>query len=114
MISGLKNGLVIGSIIAICSCHNNAPADNSTKVNHKNQVKLMVETFKTTDGWGYSILADDSIYIKQSIIPAVQGLHAFASETDAFNVGNLIIKKIKSHQKPTIYIADLKELNIIK
>lgn len=112
MIRSLISGIIIVCLFVFFGCHVKTQQNGSNNSSHKDSVKLTSASFKTAEGWGYLVMANDSIFIKQPIIPAVQGIKSFATETDAAKVGNLIITKIKAHQKPIISIADLKALNI--
>ena len=111
---GLFSGIIITCLFVFFGCNVKTQQDGSYNSSHKDSIKLTSATFKTANGWGYIVMANDSIFIKQPIIPAVQGIKSFATETDAAKVGNLIITKIKAHQKPIISIADLKSLNIVE
>lgn len=70
--------------------------------------------FQVEGGWGYDILIDTVRYVHQEHIPAINGLHPFASESDAYKTGELAIKKIEQGiLPPTLNIEELKELGII-
>lgn len=69
-------------------------------------------TFRTENGWGYSISKSKKIYIKQSTIPAVGGMKNFKSEEDALKVGQLVAEKMAKNDSPTITENELKLLNI--
>src|ERR1700712_1581182 len=113
MKAGLFSGIIVTLVIIVAGCHANTQhADKDSS--HKDSVKLTTAAFKTDNGWGYMVMANDSIFIKQPIIPAVQGIKGFATEADADKVGNLIITKINAHQKPIVHITDLKALGIIE
>ncbi len=112
MIRVLFSVIIIICLFIFFGCNIKKQQNLDKDGSHKDSVKLTSATFKTENGWGYMVMANDSIFIKQPIIPAVQGLKSFATETDAAKVGNLIIIKIKAHQKPIISIEDLKALNI--
>jgi hypothetical protein len=79
---------------------------------HEGKLYIHTVTFKTADGWGYNIMTDDRVYIKQEYIPAIVGKHSFKSEEDAAKVGNLVVNRISSNQQPTITIKDLSDLGI--
>lgn len=112
MKSGFVSGIFIVIIIAVCSCNSNGHHNTDENVDHKDSVNITAAPFKTADGWGYNVMVDNKVFINQSIIPGIQGIKSFASEQDAAKVGNLIITKIKAHQRPIIVIADLKALGI--
>ena len=77
-------------------------------------VFVQVRAFQTTGGWGYEILTDGKTYIKQSVIPVIQGKHSFKTKEQAVMVGNKVVEKMEHKQVPVITIADLKEMKIIK
>jgi hypothetical protein len=55
---------------------------------------------------------NDSLFIHQMQMPAVQGTRGFSSEEDAARVANLVIDRMKKKQLPTIYLRDLDSLKI--
>lgn len=74
--------------------------------------RTRVETFETESGWGYSIVHNDKVFIKQEHVPAVSGNYSFIRESDARNVGSLVLKKLKNQQSPSITIHELDSLKI--
>lgn len=78
------------------------------------QVFIYAEPFQTEYGWGYNILADGKVHIKQQYMPAVPGKRGFKSEADALMVGKLVVKKITSNQQPTITLRELDSLGVYK
>lgn len=81
---------------------------------HEGKIYLHAEAVQTVYGWGYNVLADNKIYIKQEFIPSVPGKQGFKSSDDALLVGNLVIKKISNNQPPIITGRDLDSLGIVK
>lgn len=73
---------------------------------------VFYETVQVNGGWGYNIFKNDSIYIHQMSIPALQGMQTFHSETDAKTVAALVIEKMKHDQFPGITIEELDSLKI--
>jgi Domain of unknown function (DUF4907) len=78
------------------------------------KIFLHAEAVQTVYGWGYNVLADNRIYIKQEFIPSVPGKQGFKSADDALLVGNLVIKKISNNLPPIITGRDLDSLGIVK
>ena len=66
-----------------------------------------IATIRTEKGWGYEISMNQKRIIKQTIIPAVEGLKGFHSEEDAKKVGKLVIEKLESNSPPTVTKNDL-------
>ncbi|UOB18774.1 DUF4907 domain-containing protein [Abyssalbus ytuae] len=71
-----------------------------------------VKVFKVAEGYGYLILADSKIIIKQSFIPAINGEIPFSNPEDAKVIGNLVKDKLKKNILPAITEAELKEFNV--
>ena len=99
-------------MVSLCSCHQNKQQVTGTSIDHKDSVQLVSNTFKTSTGWGYTITVDNKLFINQPTIPSIPGYKSFATEEDALKVANLVISKIKAHQKPNIHEQDLKALGI--
>jgi hypothetical protein len=104
--------IVILMAIVCCSCQNNQPAVENNNGSHKDAMLIASYSFKTADGWGYCITVDDKLYIKQSVIPDIEGNKSFTTEKDAAKVASLVTNKIKLHQKPTVFKEELQKLNI--
>ena len=84
------------------------------KKGEEKKIFLHAEAVQTVYGWGYNVLADNKIYIKQEFIPAVRGKQGFKSADDALLVGNLVIKKISRGEAPAITVTDLDSLGVVK
>ena len=96
--------LLIGAAVIFFSRHHS----------QEKKVLLKAAAVQTTAGWGYHILANNKIYIKQEFMPAVAGIKGFKSADDALLVGNLVIKRISSNQSFAISIRDLDSLGVLK
>lgn len=94
----------------LCSC--NSDTAESTVI-AANQPAIASQTFKTADGWGYSVYVNNKLFIKQTSIPAIEGNRSFAKEEDAAKVATLVVNKLKQHEKPTIQVAELKQCGVI-
>jgi Domain of unknown function (DUF4907) len=82
--------------------------------NHEGKIFLHAEPVQTAYGWGYNILADEKIFIKQEYMPSIPGKQGFKSADDARLVGNLVVKRISSNQMPMITQRDLDSLGLLK
>jgi len=80
---------------------------------HEGKIFLHAEAVSTGFGWGYLILADQKIYIKQEYMPGISGKHEFKTADDALLVGNLVIKRIRLNQMPMITQRDLDSLGLL-
>lgn len=110
-----NTSLFLITFFIFCSCQSNTALVTPPQImNNKDSMSIGAYAFKTADGWGYSITVDDKLFIKQSAMPVVEGNQSFVSEADALKVANEVMGKIKSHQKPTLQLADLQRLGVIK
>lgn len=75
--------------------------------------KLKSEIIQVPDGYGYQVLNDDKLLIRQEFIPALTGRTAFQSPKDAKNVANLVVAKIQKGTSPRIDFQDLVNLGIV-
>ena len=83
------------------------------KDTHEGKMFVQAKAFPTASGWGYTIYVNDSLYIRQSFIPGLNGRHSFASREDALKTGELAIKKMAiTHKMPFISQKDLQQLHI--
>lgn len=78
----------------------------------ENKEQYLVRSFKSNNGWGYTIAINDKIVIRQTVIPTVSKQMSFKSEADAMKVGNLVRDRIKQNLSPTIAKKDLILLKI--
>jgi hypothetical protein len=66
-------------------------------------------------GWGYDIYINDKRMIRQSHIPAVEGVQTFESKSDAGKVAGLVTYKLKNQiMPPSVSIEELDSLEIVK
>jgi len=73
---------------------------------------LSVKTFQNKEGWGYEIFVDGQRFIYQDQIPGAPGKQSFVSQQEAMLCGELVIKKIKENNIPSIHSTELDSLNI--
>ena len=107
-------------LLLFCSCNQHSPSNEITEgtvVSKKNfNAKIELKTYpnnNTLSGFGYDIFINDSLYVHQPHIPAIQGEKGFASKLDAEKIGNLVIIKIRNGViPPSITINDLDSLSI--
>jgi hypothetical protein len=73
---------------------------------------LAVNVIRLDSGWGYQILIDGNVFIKQDRIPCISSAEQFASQDEALKCGELVISKIKANHIPAISIAELDSIGI--
>jgi hypothetical protein len=103
------------SIIAIAALLISFAVIFFIKYQERNQkVFIYAEPTQTAYGWGYNIIADGKVHIKQEYIPAVPGKRGFKSAADAMLVGNLVVKKITENKMPSITLHELDSMGLYK
>jgi hypothetical protein len=89
-----------------------------SRVNRKNDrsewVQLTYTTYHTPLGWGYDVLVNDSLFIHQQQMPAVEGTRGFSTQQEAEKVAELVIARMKNKELPTILLRDLDSLGITR
>ncbi len=74
---------------------------------------VTISTFEVNGGWGYDILINDTIYIHQNHVPAINGMFVFTSESEAFRVADVIAEKINNNIiPPTINQDEMQALGV--
>ncbi len=106
----IRNKYVLIGIAALLICF--AVIFFTRQRTHDKNIFIHAQAVQTVYGWGYNVLADDRVYIKQEFIPTLPGKQGFKSADDALRVGNLVVKKISSNLPPTITPRDLDSLGI--
>ncbi|HEX2968635.1 MAG TPA: DUF4907 domain-containing protein [Bacteroidales bacterium] len=71
-----------------------------------------LKTFRSDNGWGYSISKADRTIIKQPFIPALEGKRPFYSKHDARITGNLVLQRLKAKADFTLSHEDLLKAGI--
>src|SRR5665213_997255 len=74
--------LFLIAVITLDACKSSTSSDAAAMAS-KGMIPIDAITFKTGNGWGYSILVDNKVYIRQAVIPAVEGDAGFSSDEDA-------------------------------
>jgi len=71
-----------------------------------------LDTFRSGNGWGYSVSADNKVIIMQPFIPAVEGKKPFSSRKDARKAGKMVIGKMKEGAEPSLAADELRMAGI--
>ncbi|EAR01899.1 DUF4907 domain-containing protein [Maribacter sp. HTCC2170] len=71
------------------------------------------KVFKLDCGYGYQILHNKKVLIKQEYIPAIQEKKSFSSYEDAELVGKFVSDKFLKGESPVITIDELNNLDIV-
>lgn len=86
-------------------------------INEQNSIEeinneLFHEIYEVKKGYGYKIISDDKVLIKQDFIPAIPGKIPFNSYIEAQMVAQLVIEKILKKEDPKIKKKDIENLEI--
>ena len=79
----------------------------------KEHVLLELQAVQNEKGWGYVILTNGHAYIRQSIIPAISGTHAFRTREDALAVGQKVVDRLSTGQMPMVTAAEIKAMGLL-
>jgi hypothetical protein len=71
--------------------------------------KFSSRVFRVAEKWGYEILVNDSLFIRQETIPALGG-NGFDSPEQATQTAALIINKMKSGRHPTVTTFEIRQI----
>lgn len=75
---------------------------------------LSYKCFKTEQGWGYDVLANNNIIIHQPFIPGQPGGAGFSNEQQAAGAAEFVIEKIKSGEIPAINHQQLQRPGVLR
>ncbi|MES2730139.1 MAG: DUF4907 domain-containing protein [Bacteroidota bacterium] len=111
-------GLLLGLNLLSCQEKKAYKERNTSKesndIQQANSVLVDVITFRSGDGWGYTVNVNGKRYLYQATIPAVGGNKAFSSADKARKTGQLAAYKVKvQHTDPTISIEELDSLGVL-
>jgi hypothetical protein len=74
-------------------------------------------TYKITkgdEGFGYDIMVNDKVYIRQKQIPSVSGIKGFKTEHDAQEIAKLVVYKLRNDiVPPSVTVQELDSLKIV-
>ncbi|MGZ3916034.1 MAG: DUF4907 domain-containing protein [Flavisolibacter sp.] len=67
----------------------------------------------TTQGYGYDIMVNGALLIRQRFIPCIKGMKGFSSKRDASMVAALVVEKVKKGiMPPGVTIREMNGLKI--
>ncbi|MGB5822092.1 MAG: DUF4907 domain-containing protein [Saonia sp.] len=75
--------------------------------------RLHSEVFKAQNGYGYLILVDDKVLIKQDFIPAIEGKKSFLSSKQAKLVADLVLYKLSQGANPEVSAEEIYDLGLV-
>ncbi|MEI2760332.1 MAG: DUF4907 domain-containing protein [Bacteroidia bacterium] len=112
----MKVSVIFFSLFLILSCSDNKSSEKTAKQSPPLLNNITVETYKndsTVGGFGYNIMVDGRLMIRQPNIPAVMGNRGFVSEADASKAAALVAYKLKNNiMPPSVTIEELDSIGI--
>jgi hypothetical protein len=75
---------------------------------------IKYRAFNTSSGWGYEIMINKKIFIRQEHIPVIAAIKGFDTKEQAADAARMVIAKIRNRQIPTLTENDLRRLNVIR
>lgn len=72
------------------------------------------KVFRATHGWGYDILVNDTLFIRQETVPAQQGNSGFPVKNLAEKTARLIINKMERGELPTVTTFEMDQIMHLK
>lgn len=72
--------------------------------------QITAKIFEGFNGWGYDILAYDSLLIHQESVPSMPGKAGFRKKEQAEQTAELIIHKMKKGKFPTVTKFEIEKI----
>ncbi|MEO8404327.1 MAG: DUF4907 domain-containing protein [Chitinophagaceae bacterium] len=66
--------------------------------------------YRVPGGWGYDILVNKKLFIRQESVPVIQTLHPFDTKEEADQAADIVIKKLQGGHLPTLSKSDLEKI----
>lgn len=82
---------------------------DAPKSRGNSSAKIEVSVFKLDDGsgWGYEIIKEGAVFIRQEYIPVFEGKQVFQTKEDALKVGTRVRDKLKQGESPALTRQEL-------
>jgi len=114
----MKNFVILFFICIMAACNSNT---NNNKIkteiidtNVSDYDTIRAKVIELEIGWGYEISINNKTYIRQTIIPAIEGNYTFGSPEDAQKIANLVGTKIMNDfMPPSVTIKELDSLGVL-
>jgi hypothetical protein len=66
--------------------------------------------YSVANGWAYDILVNDSLFIHQESIPALEGNKPFFTETQAMEAARTVISKLERGLSPSFSRSEIERI----
>lgn len=95
------------NIIVIGSCAIIAISISMIQWRNHGPQHIENRVYRVKQGWGYDILVDGDLFIRQESIPAIRAGQPFKTKEEARLAAQLVIDKLRSGQSPALTKTDL-------
>jgi hypothetical protein len=68
--------------------------------------------YPVADGWGYDILVNDTLFIHQESIPALEGNKPFANKAQAMEAASQLISKLQKGESPSFSRSEIERIRL--
>jgi hypothetical protein len=82
----------------------------TAKKDNKKELVYTSRAFPCISGWGYEILVNGKLFIRQESIPVLSGDKGFDEKKQAEQTAQLIINKLKQGRPPTVTTFELQKI----
>jgi len=104
--------LFISVVVVFVSCKNEV--EQQPLVNANDSAIITTEVIDLDTGWGYAIYKDTSIFIYQTVIPAVNGHFLFSSSQKAKIAADFVAYKMTQNSGlPAVSVEELDSLGVL-
>ena len=69
-----------------------------------------IRVYRVTNGWGYDILAEQKLLIRQESIPVIQTNRSFPGKEQAERTAQLVVNKLESHLHPALTKSEIEKI----
>lgn len=66
--------------------------------------------YKVNDGYGYQVLVNDKLLIKQDFVPTLEGFTAFTTKNQAESAAKQVVSKLRNNEIPALTNTEIDKL----
>lgn len=103
---------ILAAIIMIAAASIILVSKKNKSTGSSNMLPVVVRPLKMADGWGYELLLNNKVYIRQDCIPAIPNYKKFRTEAEAMLIANSVVGKMKQGHKPIMTVREIDSAHI--
>jgi len=104
--------MILAAIIMITAASIILVSKKNKSTGSNNMLPVVVRPLKMADGWGYEVLVNDKVYIRQDCIPAIPTYKRFRTEAEAMLIANKVSDKMQHGRKPVMTVREIDSAHI--